>query len=61
MAKCDCPAHVLVFKQGITSYRDLPIRMAEFVGELAFKNRLYAVAYVAGLFYILPVILELIF
>ncbi|MAQ95356.1 MAG: phosphate transporter [Rhodothermaceae bacterium] len=41
--------------------REIPIRMAEFVGELAFKNRLYAVAYVAGLFYILPVILELIF
>ncbi len=26
----NCPAHVLVFRQGITSYRDLPIRMAEF-------------------------------
>jgi threonyl-tRNA synthetase len=26
----NCPAHVLVFKQGITSYRDLPVRMAEF-------------------------------
>ena len=26
----NCPAHVLIFKQGITSYRDLPIRMAEF-------------------------------
>jgi len=26
----NCPAHVLVFKQGITSYRDLPLRMAEF-------------------------------
>ena len=26
----NCPAHVLVFKQGITSYRELPIRMAEF-------------------------------
>jgi len=25
----NCPAHVLVFKQGITSYRDLPIRMYE--------------------------------
>jgi threonyl-tRNA synthetase len=25
----NCPAHVLVFKQGITSYRDLPIRLAE--------------------------------
>ncbi|TZG26343.1 threonine--tRNA ligase [Sphingomonas montanisoli] len=26
----NCPAHILIFKQGITSYRDLPIRMAEF-------------------------------
>ncbi|MEO7410063.1 MAG: threonine--tRNA ligase [Sphingomicrobium sp.] len=26
----NCPAHVLIFKQGITSYRDLPMRMAEF-------------------------------
>ena len=25
----NCPAHVLIFKQGITSYRELPIRMAE--------------------------------
>ncbi|MEX0760384.1 MAG: threonine--tRNA ligase, partial [Tistlia sp.] len=26
----NCPGHVQIFKQGITSYRDLPIRMAEF-------------------------------
>jgi threonyl-tRNA synthetase len=26
----NCPAHVQVFNQGITSYRDLPIRLAEF-------------------------------
>lgn len=26
----NCPAHVQVFKQGIKSYRDLPVRMAEF-------------------------------
>ncbi len=25
----NCPAHVLVFKQGVTSYRDLPIRLGE--------------------------------
>ena len=25
----NCPAHVQIFKQGIKSYRDLPIRMAE--------------------------------
>jgi threonyl-tRNA synthetase len=26
----NCPGHVQVFKQGITSYRDLPMRLAEF-------------------------------
>ena len=26
----NCPAHVLIFKQGITSYRDLPMKLAEF-------------------------------
>ncbi|MGY8935411.1 MAG: threonine--tRNA ligase [Alphaproteobacteria bacterium] len=26
----NCPGHVQIFRQGITSYRDLPIRMAEF-------------------------------
>jgi threonyl-tRNA synthetase len=26
----NCPCHVQIFKKGITSYRDLPIRMAEF-------------------------------
>jgi threonyl-tRNA synthetase len=26
----NCPAHVLIFNQGIKSYRDLPLRMAEF-------------------------------
>ncbi|MDP9086064.1 MAG: threonine--tRNA ligase [Pseudomonadota bacterium] len=26
----NCPAHVLIFKQGITSYRDLPLKLAEF-------------------------------
>ena len=26
----NCPGHVLIFRQGIKSYRDLPIRMAEF-------------------------------
>ncbi|WP_095511207.1 Na/Pi symporter [Rubrivirga marina] len=38
--------------------RNIPIRMAEWVGELAFKNRLYAVAYIVGLFYLLPLALE---
>lgn len=26
----NCPGHVQVFKQGITSYRDLPVRLSEF-------------------------------
>jgi len=26
----NCPAHVQIFRQGVKSYRDLPIRMAEF-------------------------------
>ena len=26
----NCPGHVQIYRQGITSYRDLPIRMAEF-------------------------------
>jgi threonyl-tRNA synthetase len=26
----NCPCHVQIFKQGITSYRDLPVRLAEF-------------------------------
>ena len=28
----NCPCHVQIFKQGIKSYRDLPLRMAEFGG-----------------------------
>ncbi len=38
--------------------REVPIRMSEWVGELAFKNRLYAVVYLIGLFYVLPLALE---
>jgi threonyl-tRNA synthetase len=26
----NCPGHIQIFKQGITSYRDLPVRLAEF-------------------------------
>ena len=29
MKPMNCPAHVLIFRQGIKSYRDLPIRLAE--------------------------------
>jgi threonyl-tRNA synthetase len=30
MKPMNCPGHVLIFRQGIKSYRDLPLRMAEF-------------------------------
>ena len=30
MKPMNCPAHVQIFNQGLKSYRDLPIRMAEF-------------------------------
>ena len=40
--------------------REVPIRMAEFVGDLAFRNRLYAVLYLVGLFYVLPLAIELV-
>ena len=26
----NCPGHVQIYKQGLKSYKDLPIRMAEF-------------------------------
>ena len=26
----NCPAHILIFRQGLKSYRDLPLRLAEF-------------------------------
>lgn len=30
----NCPGHVQIFKQGSRSYRDLPLRMAEFVAVI---------------------------
>ncbi len=33
----NCPCHVQIFKQGVKSYRDLPIRMAEFGCVIAMK------------------------
>ena len=45
----------------VPAIREIPIRMAEFVGSLAYRNRFFAIAYVAGLFYVLPLMLEFIF
>lgn len=41
--------------------REIPIRMAEFVGELAYKNRVFAILYLILLFYGLPLLLEFVF
>lgn len=41
--------------------REIPIRMSEFIGDLAYSNRFYAVAYLLGLFYLLPIALEFAF
>ncbi|MDX1439869.1 MAG: Na/Pi symporter [Rubricoccaceae bacterium] len=38
--------------------REVPIRMAEFIGNLAYKNRVYAIAYLVTLFYGLPLVIE---
>ena len=40
--------------------REVPIRIAEFVGNLAYRNRLYAVLFLVGLFYVLPITVELV-
>ena len=45
---------------GIKPIRQIPIRMAEFMGKLAGINRLYAFLYLVGLFFLLPLLLELI-
>ncbi len=44
---------------GIKPVREVPIRMAEFMGNLAYKNRVYAFLYLVGLFFLLPLALEL--
>ena len=31
----NCPGHVQIFKHGLKSYRDLPLRIAEFGGAIA--------------------------
>ncbi len=56
--------HVLFNVCGILLYspipamRRLPIAMATFVGELAYRNRAYALGFVVGSFYLLPLAIE---
>jgi len=35
----NCPGHVLIFKNGLKSYRDLPVRIAEFASCIATSPR----------------------
>jgi len=57
--------HLLFNAGGILLYypipamRRLPIAMATFVGDLAYRNRAYAVAFVVVTFYVLPLLIEL--
>ncbi|MDX1421016.1 MAG: Na/Pi symporter [Rubricoccaceae bacterium] len=39
--------------------REVPVRMAEFIGNVAYRNRLFAILYLVGLFYVLPLAIEL--
>ncbi|MEZ4699975.1 MAG: Na/Pi symporter [Rhodothermales bacterium] len=45
---------------GIKPIREIPIRMADFMGKLAYTNRVYAFLYLVGLFFLLPLLLELV-
>jgi len=42
---------------GIPFLRNIPIRVAESLAEAAVTNKLYVVAYIAGVFFIMPLIL----
>ncbi|MEM8487144.1 MAG: Na/Pi symporter [Bacteroidota bacterium] len=46
---------------GIPPIREIPIKMAEWMGQLAGKNRLYAFLYLISIFFLLPLLLEFIF
>jgi sodium-dependent phosphate cotransporter len=42
----------------VPAMRDLPIRMAILLGDLAYRNRAYAVGFVLCTFYVLPLLVE---
>jgi sodium-dependent phosphate cotransporter len=44
----------------VPAMRNLPIRMAILLGDLAYRNRAYAVGFVLCTFYILPLLVELV-
>jgi len=48
----NCSGVVLIYP--ISIFRQVPIKLANGLGELAYKNRWYAIMYVLGLFFIVP-------
>ncbi len=51
----------IVIIYGIKPLREIPIRMAQWMGQLAGKNRLYAFLYLISIFFLLPLLLEFVF
>ena len=46
---------------GIPILREVPLKMADWMGMLAYKNRWYAFLYLVSLFFLLPLLLEFVF
>ena len=46
---------------GIKPLREIPLKMADWMGWLAYKNRVYAFIYLISLFFLLPLLLEFVF
>ena len=51
----------IVLIYGIPPIREIPIKMAEWMGQLAGKNRVYAFLYLVSIFFLLPLLLEFVF
>lgn len=51
----------IVLIYGIPILREVPLKMADWMGMLAYKNRWYAFMYLVSLFFLLPLLLEFVF
>lgn len=51
----------IVLIYGIPILREVPLKMADWMGMLAYKNRWYAFLYLVSLFFLLPLLLEFVF
>ena len=51
----------IVLIYGIPPIREITIKMAEWMGQLAGKNRVYAFLYLVSIFFLLPLLLEFVF